>query len=345
MSLENLMVKDRRGIGLKVFWSVLLAASLVLSACRMPAPATPTRADPNALFTSAARTAEARRVLRDQYTDTPTTTSSAAPSSSPEPGTSTPTGPVLATVDLATVDTTTSPVADKAAFIMDVTVPDGEAHGPNRPFVKTWRLQNDGQTTWSTAYSMVFVSGSLMSAQADIAMPQEVIPGDTVDISVELVAPAEPGIYQSLWKLRNDKGQAFGVGETGSDPIWAIIGVVAGAGEGTPTAAPSSGEVVTALDLSVDPPTFSGACPRTFVFTVEFTLSKGDTVTYGLEAGNDQGIEMKLPPPMTRTLEAGTHTTEYQLVFSSDLNGWVRVSFSAPELVVSRQVNFTLSCL
>ena len=166
-----------------------------------------------------------------------------------------------------------------------------------------------------------------------------------MDISVELVAPAEPGSYQSLWKLRNDRGQAFGVGELGIDPIWAIIEVVAGAGEGTPTALPSSGEVVTALDLSVDPPTFSGACPKTFVFSVEFTLSKGETVTYGLEAGNDQGIEMKLPPPMTRTLEAGTHSTEYQLVFSSDLNGWVRVSFSAPELVVSRQVNFTLSCL
>ncbi len=328
---------------LRWLWSGVITAALALSACQMPAPATSTRADPNALFTSAAQTAEARRVLRDQYTDTPTTTPSSESSPSLEPGTSTPTGPVLATVDLATVDTTASPVADKAAFIMDVTVPDGEAHGPNRPFVKTWRLQNAGQTTWSTAYSLVFVSGSLMSAQAEMAMPQEVIPGDTVDISVELVAPAEPGSYQSLWKLRNDKGQAFGVGDLGTDPIWAIIEVVAGAGEGTPTALPSSGEVVTALDLSVDPPTYSGTCPKTFVFTVEFTLSKGETVTYGLEAGNDQGIEMKLPPPMTRTLEAGAHSTQYQLVFSSDLNGWVRVKFSAPELVVSRQVNFTLS--
>lgn len=319
--------------------------ALVLSACQMPAPATPTKSDPNALFTSAAQTAEARRILREQLTDTPTITSPASPTSSPEPGTATPTGPVLATVDLATLDTTASPLADKAAFVSDVTVPDGEAHGPNRPFVKIWRLQNAGQTTWSTAYSLVFVSGSLMSAQAEIAIPQEVVPGDTVDISVELVAPAEPGIYQSLWKLRNDHGQVFGVGESGNDPIWAIISVVTGAGAGTPTAAPSSGEVVTALDLSVDPPTFSGACPKTFIFTVQFTLSQGGSVTYGLEAGNDQGLEMKLPPPMTRTLPAGTHTTEYQLVFSSDLNGWVRVSFSAPELVVSRQVNFTLSCL
>jgi hypothetical protein len=119
-------------------------------------------------------------------------------------------------------------VADKAAFIMDVTVPDGEPRS-QPSFVKTWRLQNDGQTTWSTAYSLVFVSGSLMSAQAEIAMPQEVIPGDTVDISVELLAPADKGSYQSLWKLRNDNGQAFGVGELGTDPIWAIIEVVAGA--------------------------------------------------------------------------------------------------------------------
>jgi hypothetical protein len=154
-------------------------------------------------------------------------------SSQPEPGHAHREG-----ADTVTWHLDTAPVADKAVH-----------HGCNRagrrsPLTvpsQTWRLQNAGQTTWSTAYSLVFVSGSLMSAQAEIAMPQEVIPGDTVDISVELVAPAEPGIYQSLWKLRNDKGQAFGVGETGSDPIWAIISVVAGAGQGTPTAAPSSG--------------------------------------------------------------------------------------------------------
>lgn len=310
----------------------------------MPAPATPTREDPYVLFTSAAQTAEARRLLRGQTTEAPTSTSPLVASPTPEPGTATSAGPLLATVDLATLDLTAFPVADKAEFVADVTVPDGEAHGPNRPFIKIWRLKNAGQTAWSTAYSLAFVSGSLMSAQAEVDMPQEVAPGETVDISLELVAPAEPGIYQSLWKLRNDKGQAFGVGEQGSDPIWVIISVVAGAGAETPTAAPSSGQVVTALDLKVDPPTFYGACPKTFVFTVVFTLSKGETVTYGLEAGNDQGLEMKLPPPMTRTLDAGTHTTEYQLVFASNLNGWLRVKFGVPELVVSRQVNFTLTC-
>jgi hypothetical protein len=321
-----------------------VAISLFFASCRMPAPATPTRVDPHALFTAAAQTAEALRLLRAKSTATPSETPAITTTPTLVPISPSPTGPVVATVDVPTADAT-NPAPDKAEFITDVTVPDGEAHGPNRPFVKTWRIQNTGETTWNTSYDLVFVSGSLMSAPASIPMPREVPAGETVDISVELVSPAEAGIYQSLWKLRNDKGQTFGVGDKATDPFWVIISVVAGLGAGTPTAGPSSGEVVTRLTIQVDPPIYSGICPKTFTFTVQFTLTKGATVTYTLESGNDQGIEMKLPPPATSNLEAGEHTIPYQLIFATSLNGWVRLRFLDPEVVVSRQVNFTLSCL
>jgi hypothetical protein len=46
---------------------------------------------------------------------------------------------------------------------------------------------------------------------------------------VDLVAPLETGSYQGNWKLRNVKGDGFGVGEF-SKPFWVQINVVEGAG-------------------------------------------------------------------------------------------------------------------
>ena len=65
---------------------------------------------------------------------------------------------------------------------------------------------------------------------------------------------------------------------------------------------------MTALDLSVDPPP-TRDLPQDLRVHGGIHAEQGETVTYGLEAGNDQEIEMKLPPPMTRTLEAGAHST------------------------------------
>jgi hypothetical protein len=50
-----------------------------------------------------------------------------------------------------------------------------------------------------------------------------------VDVSVDLVAPEETGTYQGFWKLRNVKGDGFGVGEF-NKAFWVQINVVEGAG-------------------------------------------------------------------------------------------------------------------
>ena len=48
---------------------------------------------------------------------------------------------------------------DQAAFIRDVTVPDGSPFAPGETFTKTWRLQNTGTCTWTTSnYTLVYVA-------------------------------------------------------------------------------------------------------------------------------------------------------------------------------------------
>jgi len=123
---------------------------------------------------------------------------------------------------------TTAAYCDQAQFISDVSVPDGAAFAPGTAFIKTWRLQNVGSCTWTTAYRLAFISGDGMGAPAAVSMPVVVPPGEMVDVSVNLTAPAAPGHYRGLWKLRNAAGTAFGIGATAADAFWVDINVIDG---------------------------------------------------------------------------------------------------------------------
>ena len=91
---------------------------------------------------------------------------------------------------------------DQAQFVTDVTVPDGTTFAPNAPFTKTWRLKNVGTCTWTTAYSLVFVSGDRMGGVTTL-IPQAVVPGQTVDLGINFKAPSLAGSYRGYWQLKN----------------------------------------------------------------------------------------------------------------------------------------------
>jgi hypothetical protein len=100
-------------------------------------------------------------------------------------------------------------------------------------FTKTWRLKNVGTCSWTTAYSLVFAGGDPMGAPAAIALPRTVLPGQTIDISVNLIAPAFSGTYRGAWELRNLSGKLIGTGAGFSEPIWVKIKVNKTAIEGS----------------------------------------------------------------------------------------------------------------
>jgi len=120
-----------------------------------------------------------------------------------------------------------------AHFVADVTVPDGTAMAPGEAFTKTWRLQNVGSCPWEN-YSLVFDHGVLMGGPREVPLDETVRPGETVEVSVELFAPQEAGVYQGFWRLRSPSGGTFGVGPAG-DPFWVSIVVVAPTATTTPT--------------------------------------------------------------------------------------------------------------
>lgn len=98
--------------------------------------------------------------------------------------------------------------SDAATFLIDVTLPNFTAVTPSESLIKTWRVRNSGTSTWD-GYSLVFQSGDQMGAIGSVAVPHTT-PGQEVDLSVNMTAPAAEGQYVGYWRLRDPQGVYFG---------------------------------------------------------------------------------------------------------------------------------------
>ncbi len=114
---------------------------------------------------------------------------------------------------------------DAMQFLGDVTYPDGSPITRNNTFVKTWRIKNIGDCSWTPSYAFVFVSGDSMSGPSTVALTRNVNPGETIEISVTLTAPNKEGNYRGYWKLRNASGVLFGFGAQVDTAFWVDIKV------------------------------------------------------------------------------------------------------------------------
>lgn len=116
-------------------------------------------------------------------------------------------------------------ICDAAQFVADVTIPDGTTFKAGDAFEKIWRLKNIGTCTWSTDYSLVFVSGDKLGAPDSVKLPKSVAPGQTVDVKVNMSAPSSAGTYRGYWKLRNTSAKLFGIGYNADKSFWVEIKV------------------------------------------------------------------------------------------------------------------------
>jgi hypothetical protein len=208
--------------------TALLCTTFLLVSCNLPSNTTPTP-DAKAIITEAAITVAAQLTLSAKLTPSLTPTTLLIPTDTLEAPKVTLEGPTPPPAPTNAPKATNGPATtpDSASFVADVTVPDGTGATPGAVFEKTWRIKNSGTTTWSPAYALVWVDGEKMNSPESIAIPKEVRPGETVDISVKLTAPTKAGTFQTFFRLRNANGQFFKL--DGSGDLWVKIIVGLGA--------------------------------------------------------------------------------------------------------------------
>lgn len=90
------------------------------------------------------------------------------------------------------------------------TIPDGTNFLPGQTFKKTWTLKNGSTLTWNKNFFLIRTSSSpaneTLGSPDKIPLPQEVNPGETLQIGVDLVAPKQNGQYTVFYQLQDSSG-------------------------------------------------------------------------------------------------------------------------------------------
>ncbi len=317
-----------------IFPVLMIAALLALSSCNFPSNgATATVAPMDAINTSAAQTVIAMSTALAATTPAPSNENPTQPSQDTAiPATDLPVATLVPLATASPISGDISPtVCDRLKFVKDINVPDGTVFSPGESFTKTWRIQNAGTCTWGNGYQLVFDSGDPMSGPVSTNLPSTVAPGQEIQLSVNLKAPASSGKYIGYWKLENASGQRFGYGD-GNKAFW--VGIEVGV-----TPVPFA---VTNVQLSVDHDNVVASCgtPYKFTFSVKITTNASGTVSFWLE--NSAGDKSKKTE--VDFSKAGSQTVTSTWNYSSDFNGWVKVYIDAPNHQFFAPLNIQLKC-
>lgn len=225
----------RMGFSRKAAVFVLLTASLLLSACNIGKQPEPTP-DVGLIFTEAAQTVSAQFAVQQTQTalaapsptQPPTSTgfptiavngSPIAPLGTPLSPLGTPLStfsplgsPLGSQTPLGVLSTPSGPLCNDAAYVADITYPDGEVVKGSKAIEKIWRVQNTGTCTWDDGYELVHVLGDALSGKTwELERKSDFLaPGDTKDIGVVMITPSTSGTYSGCWRMRGDNGYYFG---------------------------------------------------------------------------------------------------------------------------------------
>ncbi len=113
--------------------------------------------------------------------------------------------------------TPTGPPCNDSAYLRDVGTPDGTVLKSNQPFAKGWLIQNSGTCNWAVGYHLVRVGGNTDFGGDFYAIrfPSDIVlAGATVEISLNLIAPKQPGTYEARYQMYTNLDIPFGTGMT-----------------------------------------------------------------------------------------------------------------------------------
>lgn len=282
-------------------YSLLIIITLLMNACNLPSSG----------GTDTASTAAAQTIEALLSAIPPTSSAVSTPTFTPVASAAT-----LTPISILTNTPVASPTSNcnVMQFITDVTIPDGTIVAPGTAFTKTWRLKNVGTCTWTPSYAVVFSDGNSMNGPSTQTLTGNVNPGQTVDISVNLTAPASTGDYTGNWKIRDAAGVLFGkfyVQIKSQNPVTA-----------TYTLPPAIVFAVTSVTFNI-----TSNCPN-FNYTANITTNGAGTVNLHRVFGN--GGTDSTPRTLTFA-SAGTQSFTEAVYFGvAGSSTWVDIYIDSP---------------
>lgn len=293
-------------------YNLIAITVLLISACNLPR----NNSEADTASTAAALTVSALLSATPAVVGGVTSTPSLTPVS---PATLTPV-PVLTNTPVPTATSN----CNAMQFVTDVTYPDNTVVVPGQVFTKTWRLKNIGTCAWTPSYAVVFSAGNAMNGPSTQALAGNINPGQTLDVSVNLTAPATTGDFRGDWKIRDASGVLFGA-------FYVQIRV-----QNTPTITNTSAPAfaVTNVVFSV-----TGTCPN---FSYTYSVTTNGPGTVNLHRVFSDGGTDTLPVTMTFGA-AGTQTSPSISVFMglAGTTTWTDIFIDTPNHQQFGRASFT----
>jgi hypothetical protein len=94
-------------------------------------------------------------------------------------------------------------------YISDVTIPDNTPMVPGQTFTKTWLVRNMGSCNWEPGFRFASTGGNAMGGTA-FMITSAVTPGEDIEISIDMTAPAGTGTVRGNWRMSTTTGTFFG---------------------------------------------------------------------------------------------------------------------------------------
>ncbi len=307
-----------------LLFSISTITTLLLTSC---GAGTPTE-DPQAVIqTSVVQTVAAQNTLEAPTTEP--TSAAAIPTKTPfQQITPMPTLPATATSPAVSSFSQCASASLKSENIVDGTV-----FKPGTQFTKTWEVTNTSTCVWDTSYKIIFWDGDLLGGGYVYNLPQVVGPGQTLPISLVLIAPATDGSYKSEWKLQTPDNINFGVGYLNS-AFYTEIAV-------SSAEKPKYGVASVTTSYIRDP---QYGCPANTLVTVSATVATTGPLefTYHWEQSDDNNSDSKTF--MMQSATTKTFTREWKFG-RANTQGPKFITFVITEPVQERyKVDFEFVC-
>jgi hypothetical protein len=305
---------------------LLILLGVLLGSC-LPAPVRTAQLTPNASTVEAAFLQTATALAAQRTTTPPGNTTKPTLTETPTPGVT----PLPKNPKPTQTPQATSIPCYNATFVKDVTAPEGTQLPAGTRFTKVWRLQNTGTCTWTSDFQVLFEKGDNLGGPSSFNLHKTVNPGQTVDISVNLIAPKNNGSFEGFYQIEASNGTIFGSG-----PSNAAFDVQVLVGQ---TPVPFA---VRGVNLTVNTAEITTTCPpgNKFKITANIQVNGEGKVGYFWEFGD------------------GTHTNEQFIIFDDvdSLNVsttftadhtagfWARFHITLPTDMRSDTIPFALTC-
>jgi hypothetical protein len=93
--------------------------------------------------------------------------------------------------------------------LMSESVVSGTTVKQGEGFTQTWVIKNTGSCAWNGNFKLTFVGGEMFGFDTT-KIRQDVEPGNSLTISLDMVAPGSSGSFSTSWQLAADDGTLFG---------------------------------------------------------------------------------------------------------------------------------------